>query len=92
MLRIDHGRWGQMLAGLRHLALHATHARTRERWPGLPDIAQGACATRVAERTGVRPQTVMDWLHSYNEHGPGALSYRRTGGRPPLPGNRSRTW
>jgi predicted transposase YbfD/YdcC len=24
----------------------------------------------------------MDWLHSYNEHGPEALSYQRTGGRP----------
>ena len=38
----------------------------------------------MAERTGRRPQTVMEWLHTYNEHGPEALMYRRTGGRPPF--------
>jgi hypothetical protein len=27
---------------------------------------------------------VMGWLHAYNEHGPEALSYQRTGGRPPF--------
>jgi transposase len=27
---------------------------------------------------------VMEWLHRYNEHGPAALAYRRTGGRPPF--------
>jgi transposase len=66
------------------MALNAAQTRTCERMLALHDIAQGACATEVAERTGRRPQTVMDWLHSYNEHGPEALSYRRTGGRPPF--------
>jgi hypothetical protein len=27
---------------------------------------------------------VMGWLHTYNEHGPEALTYQRTGGRPPF--------
>ena len=84
MLCVDHERWGQTLADLRHLALTAPHPRTRERLLALHDIAQGACATQIAERIGRRPQTVMDWLHSYNELGPEALSYRRTGGRPPF--------
>src|SRR3954454_5779527 len=92
MLRVDYERWDQTPADLRHMALNATHNRTRERLLALHDIAQGACATQVAERTGRRPQTVMDWLHSYNDHGPEALSYRRTGGRPPLPRGRSRAW
>ena len=26
----------------------------------------------------------MGWLHGYSEHGPEALLYRRTGGRPPF--------
>ena len=26
----------------------------------------------------------MGWLHAYNEHGPKALTYQRTGGRPPF--------
>ncbi len=84
VLHIDHERWGQTQADLRHLALSAAHARSRERFLALHDIAQGACATQVAERTGRHPQTVMGWLHSYNEHGPEALRYCRTDGRPPF--------
>lgn len=82
MLRVDHDRWDQTVADLRQQALEAAHARSRERFLALHDIAQGGCATQVAERTGRHPQTVMGWLHVYNERGPGALTYRRTGGRP----------
>jgi hypothetical protein len=82
--RVDYERWSQTPADLRHLALSAPHARSRERVLALHDITQGACATEVGERTGRHPQTVMGWLHSYNEHGPEALLYQRTGGRPPF--------
>ena len=84
VLRIDHERWGQTQGDLRHLALSAPHARSRERFLALHDVAQGACATQVAGRTGRHPQTVMGWLHGYNERGPEALLYQRTGGRPPF--------
>ena len=84
MLRVDHQRWGQTVADLRHLALSAAHPRSRERFLALHEIAQGSCATAVAGRSGRRAQTVMGWLHVYNEHGPEALSYQRTGGRPPF--------
>src|SRR4051812_12576982 len=84
VLRVDHQRWGQTVADLRHLALSAAHPRSRERFLALHEIAAGGCATAVAERTGGRAQTVMEWLHAYNEHGPEALTYQRTGGRPPF--------
>jgi transposase len=84
MLRVDHEHWSQTPADLRHLALSACHARSRERFLALYDITQGACASAVAERTGRHPQTVMEWLHSYNENGPEALLYQRSGGRPPF--------
>ena len=84
MLRVDHDRWGQTVADLRHLALSATHPRSRERFLALHEITQGSCATEVAERTGRRPQSVMSWLHAYNDHGPEALVYQRSGGRPPF--------
>ena len=84
VLRVDHGRWDQTVADLRHLALTAAHPRSRERFLALHEIAQGSCATTVAERTGRRAQTVMGWLHAYNEHGPEAMTYQRTGGRPPF--------
>jgi hypothetical protein len=84
VLRVDCARWRQTPEDLRRLAMSAPHARTRERALALYDIAQASCATQVAERTGRHPQTVMGWLHAYNAHGPEALTYRRTGGRPPF--------
>jgi hypothetical protein len=85
MLSVDHARWGQTPEDLRRLAMSAPHPRTRERFLALYDITQQSCgATRVAARTGRHPQTVMGWLHAYNAHGPDALVYRRTGGRPPF--------
>ena len=84
MLLVDLARWGQTPEDLRHLALSAPNARTRERALALFDITQGRCATRLAERTGRHPQTVMGWVHAYNAQGPAALAFRRTGGRRPL--------
>ena len=45
MLRVDHARWGQTPEDLRHLALSAPQARTRERALALLDITQHSCAT-----------------------------------------------
>ena len=84
MLRVDYARWGQTPEDLRHLAVSAPHARTRERALALFDITQHRCATQVAGRTGRRAHTVMDWVHAYNAQGPDALAFRRTGGRRPL--------
>src|SRR6187397_3395550 len=84
MLRVDCARWGQTSEDLRHLALSAPHARTRERALALFDITQHSCATQVAMRTGRRAHTVMDWVHAYNAQGPDALAFRRTGGRRPF--------
>jgi hypothetical protein len=84
MLFIDHARWGQTPEDLRRLATSAPHRRTRERFLALYEITQEHCATHVATRTGRHPQTVMGWLHAYNAHGPDALVYHRTGGRPPF--------
>ena len=84
MIRVEYARWGQSPQDLRSLALRAPHARTRERARALFEITQGRCATRLAERTGRHPQTVMGWVHSYNAQGPDALVFRRTGGRRPL--------
>ena len=84
MIRVDCARWGQTPEDLRHLALSASHARTRERALALFDITQHRCATQVAGRTGRRAHTVLGWVHAYNAQGPDALAFRRTGGRRPL--------
>ena len=84
MLRVDHARWGQTPEDLRRLATNAPHQRTRERFLALYEVTQANCATKVATRTRRHPQTVMEWLHLYNTRGPEALTYRRTGRRPPF--------
>jgi hypothetical protein len=85
MLSVNHARWGQTPEDLRRLAMSAPHPRTRERFLALYEITQQSRgATCVAMRAGRHPQTVMGWLHAYNAHGPDALLYRRTGGRPLL--------
>ena len=84
MLRVDYDRWGQTPEDLRQLATSAAHPRTRERFLALYEITQESCATRVAAQARRHPQTVMEWLHLYNTRGPEALTYQRTGGRPPF--------
>src|SRR5215216_4372517 len=84
VIRVEYTRWGQTPEDLRHLALSAPHARTRERALALFDITQHSCASQVAGRTGRRVHTVMSWVHAYNAQGPDALAFRRTGGRRPF--------
>ena len=85
MIRVEMQRWGQSLEDLRRLALQATHPRTRERFLALSLIADGTHnATTWADRFGRQDETVLRWLHAYNTEGPDALTYRRTGGAPPL--------
>jgi transposase len=70
----------------------APHARSRERFLALYEMTTvGSSGTRVAVRIGRHPQSVMQqWVHRYNAGGPEAVSYRRTGGRPPLRRDRGR--
>ena len=84
MLKVEMEQWGQSVDELRDQALKAPHARTREGFMALFEIAIGSNATQVGLARGRNPQTVMDWVHRYNDSGPEALIYRRTGGRPPL--------
>ena len=84
MLKLDLSRWQQTAERLRELALSADHARTRERWMALYEIATGKNATVVGQQTGRNPQTVMQWVHRYNEQGPSAMVFQQTGGHPPL--------
>src|SRR3954454_9521181 len=84
VLRVDSARWGQTPEDLRHLAVSAPHASTRERALALFDITQHRCATQVAVRTGRLANTLMRWVDAYNQGGPDALAFHRTGGRRPL--------
>ena len=85
MVRVEMAKWGQTLEDLRLASVQATHRRSRERFQALYLIASGRFnATTCAAHIGRQDETVLGWVHRYNEHGPDALTYRRTGGRAPL--------
>lgn len=84
MLTVNVEKWAQSAEQLRQLALRAEHPRSRERLMALYEICGGKNASQVGRDSQRNPQTVMDWVHRYNEAGPEAVLYRRTGGHPPL--------
>jgi hypothetical protein len=85
MVRPDTAKWNQTVSDLRRLSIEAAHPRTRERFLALFMIGSGQTnATRWARESGRMIDTVLKWVHRYNQAGPEALVYRRTGGHPPL--------
>ena len=80
MLHVDVERWRQTADDLRQLARDSAHRRTRERFLALYEVAKGWSATAWADETERRHETVRRWVCSYNEGGPAAMVYRRTGG------------
>lgn len=85
MLQPEHEKWNQTLAELHRLSLESAHPRSRERFQALYMIAsKQSNASRWAKQIGRKNQTVMGWVHQYNEQGPAALHYRRSGGFPPF--------
>jgi transposase len=83
-LKVNHEAWEQTPDDLRRLALQAPHPRTRERFMALYQVTQGASATSLAPESRRWHQTLMRWIHWYNERGPDGLTFTRTGGRPPF--------
>lgn len=85
MVYPDTARWDQTTDDILRMANEAEHARTRERWMALYMIAsRRANATQWAKETGRTDDTVLSWVHRYNNHGPEVLTYRRSGGRAPF--------
>ena len=84
MIKVNYNKWNQTPQILRKEAIQANHRRTRERLLALYEITQGKTATQVSIEIKRRLNTVLDWVHSYNNKGLEALTYKKTGGRLPL--------
>jgi hypothetical protein len=85
MIQVETAKWRQTVEDLRLASLNETHPRSRERFQALYLIASGQFnATACAAHIGRQDETVLRWVHLYNRHGRGALTYRHTGGRSPL--------
>jgi transposase len=50
----------------------------------LYEISEGKSATEVGKQSKRNPQTVMEWVHKYNQEGLAALKYQRSGGKTPF--------
>jgi len=82
MVRPDFEKWDQTVTDIRRLSIEAEHPRSRERFQALYMIGSGQeNASRWAQGINRQKQTVLDWVHRYNEYGPGSIHYQHTGGR-----------
>lgn len=85
MVRPNTAKWDHTSIDLLRLSIESDHPRTRERFLALYMISSGQkSATNWAGEIGRNRITVINWVHTYNENGPEALVYRKTGGRIPL--------
>lgn len=89
MLKVKCELWNQSRETLRQEALKAEHPRTRERLIALYEICEGKSATQIGKESNRNPETVMSWVHKYNQKGLAALKYQRSGGRPLFLGKQS---
>ena len=84
MIRPDFEKWEQTASDVRRESLEAAHPRTRERFQGLYMVGtEQVNASQWAQLTERCVQTVLGWIHAYNEQGPSAMVYRHSGGRRP---------
>lgn len=84
MLKVLHEKWNQSPENLYQSGLLEPHHRTRERFMALYRITCNESATQVALSINRATHSVWKWVKDYNESGPEALQYKRTGGHPPF--------
>lgn len=82
MVRPDFEKWRQSAEDIRRLSIEADHPRSRERFQALYMIGTGQKnASQWAQKINRQEQTVLNWVHDYNNYGPERLHYQHTGGR-----------
>lgn len=82
MVRPDFEKWNQTAEDIRRLSITADHARSRERFQALYLIGTGQKnASQWATESKRQKQTVLKWVHRYNELGLASIEYHHSGGR-----------
>lgn len=70
-------------ARLRHLAKHSKNSNQSRRLLSLAAVVDGMSRADAARIGGMDRQTLRDWVHRFNEHGPDGLKDIHAGGREP---------
>ena len=82
MIRPDFEKWKQSAEDIRRLSIEAEHRRSRERFQALYMIGTDQKnASQWAKQINRQKQTVLGWVHEYNEYGPERIEYQHSGGR-----------
>lgn len=82
MVRPDFEKWHQTAEDMRRLSIEAEHPRSRERFQALYMIGtRQQQASQWAKEINRQKQTVLGWVHDYNEAGPDRIHYQHSGGR-----------
>jgi transposase len=68
---------------LEELALNHRHRDIRRRAAGLVRLGQGETPKTIAQRLGLTPQVIYNWVHAWRERGIVGLLGGHVGGRPP---------
>src|SRR5829696_9097221 len=68
---------------LRRLAATTKNANQSRRLLSLAAILDGMSRTEAARISGMDRQTLRDWVHRFNEHGPDGLNDNWSKGHPP---------
>ncbi len=85
MVRPDFTKWNQTADDVLRLAREVDHPRSRERYMALYAIgSKQSNANLWAKATGRENETILGWIHQYNDGGPAAVAYQHSGGRPSL--------
>ncbi|MFN8457298.1 MAG: helix-turn-helix domain-containing protein [Anaerolineae bacterium] len=81
MIRPDFEKWHQTAEDMRRLS-SKPNIPERERLAALYMIGTGQkSASQWAKAIKRQKQTVLGWVHDYNESGPDSVLYQHTGGR-----------
>lgn len=81
MVRPDFEKWNQSVEDVRRLSIEAEHPRSRERFQALYMIgSEQDNASHWAQQINRQKQTVLKWVHRYNEAGAASIHYQPTGG------------
>ena len=81
MIRPDFEKWNQTAEDIRQLSLEAEHKRSRERFQALYMIGtEQYSASQWSLEAKRCKQTILGWVHTYNDLGPAAMHYQPSGG------------
>ena len=85
MVRPDFAKWNESAELMRELSIEDRHPRSRERYQALYMVGSKQFNARQwAQATSREDETILRWIHQYNEGGSNSVGYQHSGGVLPM--------